>query len=163
MSYRRIQRRQRIPSTPAAVLAFVLTLAAVAGLSCAARAQDAAPRIGVPYGLAIEGAITVSPGPTASTKYVVLDDVSVINPSHDVTQSFELADWAIVDGDRIYHPSTRKGLGAIDLSTPGIVFPLERFHHTISFLVPRTLMHASLQFTPEWYDQDGGRIQFCCA
>ncbi len=150
MSYRRIRRRQRTPSTPAAVLAFTLALAAVAGLSRGARAQEAAPRIGVPYGLAIEGAITVSPGPTAATKYVV-------------TQSFELADWAIVDGDRIYHPSTRTGLGAIDLSTPGIVFPLERFHHTITFLVPRTLVRASLQFTPEWYDQDGGRIQFCCA
>lgn len=163
MSYRRTQRRQRIPSTPAVVLAFLLALAAVAALACGARAQDAAPRIRVPYGLAIEGAITVSPGPTAATEYVVLDGVSVINPSRDVAQSFELADWAIVDGERIYHPATRRGLGAIDLSTPGIVFPLERFHHTITFLVPRTLVHASLQFTPEWYDQDGGRIQFCCA
>ena len=124
---------------------------------------SAAPRIFVPFGLTIEGLVSVSPGPTPATEYVVLGGVSVINPSRSFPQSFELDDWAIVDGERIYHPATRKGLGAIDLSTPGIVFPLERFHHTITFLVPRTLVHASLQFTPTWYDQDGGRIQFCCA
>jgi len=150
-------------STAAVVLAGLLALVASAGSPLAARAQAIAPRIFVPYGLAIEGAVSVSPGPTATTEYVVLDNVSVINPSHDVPQSFEIDDWAIVDGDRIYHPTARKGLGAIDLSAPGIVFPLEHFRHTIAFLVPRTLLRASLQFTPEWYDQNGGRINFCCA
>jgi hypothetical protein len=163
MSYRRTARRRRTPSTTAVVLVFLLALLASAGSLRAARAQDAAPRIGIPYGLAIEGAVSVSPGPTATTEYVVLGNVSVINPSRDVPQSFELDDWAIVDGDHIYHPAARKGLGAIDLSAPGIVFPLEHFRHTITFLVPRTLLRASLQFTPEWYDQNGGRIQFCCA
>jgi hypothetical protein len=159
MSERRNSRRQPIPSTTAVVLALLLAIASAGNAS----AQFAAPRIAVPYGLAIEGAVTLSPGPTPTTAYLVLGDVAVINPSHDTAQSFVLTDWAIVDGDRLYHPTPRTGLGAIDLSAPGIVFPLERFHHTITFLVPRTLIRASLQFTPQWYDQDGGRIQFCCA
>jgi hypothetical protein len=162
MSSRRTQRRQRIPSTPAVVLAFGLAIAAIAGPR-AALAQDAAPRIFVPFGLTIEGLVSVSPGPTPATEYVVLGGVSVINPSRSFPQSFELDDWAIVDGDAVYHPAVRKSLGAIDLSAPGILFPHERFHHTITFLVPRTLKRAALQFTPQWYDQDGGRIQYCCA
>ena len=163
MDHRRPHRRARIPYPTAAGFVFAIALVLAVGRPGTVRADDAAPLIGVPFGLGVEGAISVTSGPTPATEYLTLGEVTVLNPNRENAQSYALADWALTDGDQVFHPTPRPGLGAIDLSAPGIVFPLERFRHTITFVVPRTTRRASLQFTPQWYDDTGARVQFCCA
>ncbi len=163
MDFCRTFRRQRVPSTTAVVLALLLAPGLCTVWLRPASAQDVVPRVALPYGLSVQGAVSVSPGPTAATEYLVLDDVTVVNPNREMPQSYAVDDWALVDGDTIYHPTARKGLGAIDLSSPGILWPLEGFRQSITFVVPRTMRRASLQFTPLWYDERGARVQFCCA
>ncbi len=104
----------------------------------------------------------VDPGPPGQ-EYVVVENLRLTNPSNVRPQSYRLAEFTLIVGDRHYTPTPRPHLGAIDLSSDGLLAPGDVLATNLSFLVPVGVARATLEFLPQnWYDSYGTRVLYCC-
>jgi hypothetical protein len=139
--------------TRLALLIFATALPAYAGSS--------AVRVLVPAGLSTSD-ISTSESQKPGFKYVTLESVQVVNPSREFAQSYEPKNFHLLVDDKVYIPSVRPGLGALDLRQIGVVAPGGAMEVTVSFLVPDAVTTAKFEFTPHWMSDSGFTVDWCC-
>ena len=136
--------------------AFTVTFAIV----FLSRIESPPVRVAIPLGLTAGFSSTTRA--TNGTVYVTIDTVSVRNPSGVAVQFYEASDFRLLVDEREYPPVVRPGLRALDFSGSGSVRPNEPLRVTLTFEVPSGTSNAELEFLPHWFDDNGGRVAFCC-
>lgn len=138
-----------------------ISLIALAVLLAEPVSAAAPVTVQLPHGLTSSGT-SIDEAPDGQ-EYVVIADVRVRNPSNVRPQTYRLADFQLVIGERRYTPTPRPHLSAIDLSRGGLLAPGELLAANLSFLIPARAARATIEFLPaDWYDSYGTRILYCC-
>jgi hypothetical protein len=125
-------------------------------------AQDTSVRVVIPRGLTTSDITTSDAPQKPGYKYVTIDSVRLVNPSRHDAQSYEPKNFHLLVDERTYYPSTRPGLGALDLHEGGVLSPGGSTQVTVSFLVPAATTFAKFEFTPHWLSDSGFTIDWCC-
>jgi hypothetical protein len=142
-------------------IAAIACLVFCAFLAIPAKADAPQVQVRIPLDLRA-GFATSAPAPDGMT-YVTIDTVLAVNPSSTDFGPFEPHDFHLIAGDRVYYPVVRPGLGAIDLSWPGIVPPRGTLRVTVTFKVREDVTSADFEFIPRhWFADDGSSVAFCC-
>ncbi len=137
------------------------TLLSLALWALPALADTVPVRVALPFGLSA-GDISTGASKNPAEKFVTIANVQVENPSHDEPQSYKPGDFHLLVGDKIYTPSVRPGLAAIDLSESSVLAPGQTLRVTVSFLVPAATASAKFEFTPHWMSDAGFTADWCC-
>jgi len=95
-------------------------------------------------------------------KYVTVQNVLLINPSRLFAQSYTPHDFHLLVDEKVYYPSVRPGLDALDVSEPNILGPNQSVRTDVSFLVPNSVTEAKFEFTPHWQSDAGYSVDYCC-
>jgi hypothetical protein len=141
---------------------FVIGLALfVTAMGLPAFADTVPVHVAIPFGLTTSD-IDTSSGPDAAHKYVTIDSVRVVNPSHRDANGYEPKQFHLLVADARYLPVVRPGLGALDLSEPAVLGPGQATQVTVTFLVPAATTAAKFEFTPHWQNDDGATVDWCC-
>ena len=142
-------------------VALLLAAALAAALApLAARADAPLVQVRVPQGLTADFPTTqlASDG----TLFVTVGSVRAVNPnSHDYAP-YEPRQFHLIAGGHTYYPVVRPGLGALDLSTGGVVPPKGSLLVTVTFDVPIGTRVGYFEFIPHWFDDSGASVAFCC-
>jgi hypothetical protein len=119
--------------------------------------------IRVPAGMG-SGFVTTSPSDEAGKYYIVVQNVVIPNPSQTIA-SFQLQDFSLIAKDgKVFHPSSRPGLGAIDISQKTMIIgPRQVLKGNLAFLVPTSVTYGNVEFRPSNWIINGTPVIFCCA
>jgi hypothetical protein len=142
-------------------LLFVSSLVAAAATAAQPARAQRAMCIRIPEGMG-HGLVTTQPSAQAGMQYVVISNVVIVSPVHNIG-SYRVNDFSLIVGDNRYHPVARPGLGAIDISQGGVVGPRDRIKGNLAFLVPESVNAGSVEFRPANWESSTGPVIYCCA
>ncbi|MBV9103265.1 MAG: hypothetical protein JO060_06715, partial [Candidatus Eremiobacteraeota bacterium] len=141
----------------------LLSLVAACALAFPAHIAEAAEapivQVRIPQGLTTDFVGTQA-GPNGSL-YVTIPSIRAFNPNSHDYGPYEPDEFHLIVDGHTFYPVVRPGLGAIDLSTPGIVPPKGSLLVTVTFKVPAGTKVAEFEFVPHWFDDNGGSVAFC--
>jgi len=144
---------------------FAFASAALAALASASRRPAYAQKpqcIRVPAGMA-SGFVNLEQSDQAGMHYVVVQNVVIGNRSPGVV-SWRNNDFTFASGGKKYHPVSRPGLGAIDISQKtGVCGPGQAIRGNLVFLVPSSVDTGSVEFRPNNWYVNGMPLILCCS